>query len=433
MAELDAAVRREALCVRVLWGERRLATHLVHAGDSLALGATGEVLPTRPTVRFSGDARRFSLDFHDGLTGEVLRNGDTPLSLGDAVLRGLAVETPKGWSLDIGRADVVRVGRGAVEIEAFRVRAPARAAGSLDDRVDYRFLNTLLVCLALFAALAMNAELRVEDYDDDATGGDLTRMRRIIVKAQEPVRVPQKTVERGGEDKKPSKRLLAATEGKPRPPQKPRADPGGLAPSQLVGRIFAGVGASGVFGPGGLGKDLSGALGSVVALNGDGNGGWSIRGNGAGGPNAGDPVQIGGIARSGVASREGIGRLCSGPGPCKTSEGPELTTDPPVVCSVPGCMDKDLIRKVIASHRDQIRYCYELSLQQAPSLAGKVSVKFLVAANGTVSTAQVEQNSTNDALGQCLVSRVRTWQFPVPRGGGGYLVTYPFVFKPSGS
>jgi hypothetical protein len=28
---------------------------------------------------------------------------------------------------------------------------------------------------------------------------------------------------------------------------------------------------------------------------------------------------------------------------------------------------------------------------------------------------------------------VRSWQFPAGRAGGGYSVTYPFVFKPSGS
>ena len=98
------------------------------------------------------------------------------------------------------------------------------------------------------------------------------------------------------------------------------------------------------------------------------------------------------------------------------------------------CMDKDLIRKVIAGHRDQIRFCYEMALQTSPALAGKVSVQFAVATSGSVATARVENSSANsNALGDCLVSRVRTWQFPVGKQGNGYRVTYPFVFKPSGS
>ncbi|MFZ5442661.1 MAG: TonB family protein [Myxococcota bacterium] len=428
MAELD--VRREALCVRVLWGERRLATHLVRDGQALALASNGELAPAAPALRFAASDGRFTLDFHDGLTGELLRNGETPLSLGEAVHRGLAEETPKGWTLGLGRADVVRVSRGAVEIEALRVLAPPKARGTAEP--DYRFLNTLLLCLALFGAVAMNAELRVGDeLEDDATSAELTRMRRIIVQTPKPEPVRKRVPERSGDEQRAIKRLAAVTEGRPRSVEQPRANPGGLAARELVGRIFGGPGASGVLGPGGLGKDLAGALGSVVAVNGDGNGGWSLRGNGAGGPNAGDPVQIGGIARSGVASREGIGRLCAGPGPCKSSAPPLPEPEPPLVCS--NCMDKELIRKVIASHRDQIRYCYELALQQAPSLAGKVSVKFLVNPAGSVVAAQVEQNTTNAPLGECLVSRVRSWQFPAARLGAGYSVTYPFVFKPSGS
>jgi TonB family protein len=293
-------------------------------------------------------------------------------------------------------------------------------------------LNTLLLCLAVFAALAMNAELNVDGELDDSLSGDLTRMRRIIVQTMPP---PPPTKVATASEEKPQPIKRPAAEGKPRPPSKPRTDPGGsaqVAARDLVGRIFGGPGAAGVMGPGGLGKDLSGALGAVVAVNGDGNGGWSIRGNGAGGPNAGDPIGIGGIPTSGVAKRSGIGKLCSGPGPCKQDIPPENVTEEPV-CSGGGCMDKELIRKVIAGHRDQIRYCYELALQQAPGLAGKVGVRFYVAGNGSVSSADIDQNSTrNDTLSSCLVSRVRTWQFPVGRAAGGYRVTYPFVFRPSG-
>ena len=97
-------------------------------------------------------------------------------------------------------------------------------------------------------------------------------------------------------------------------------------------------------------------------------------------------------------------------------------------------MDKELIRKVIAGHRDQIRFCYELALQQSPALSGKVAVQFAVGTAGLVSTARVENSTArSEALGDCLVSRVRTWQFPVGARSAGFRVTYPFVFKPSGS
>ena len=123
--------RGEALCVRVLWGERRVATHMLQPGGKLALASTGEpVDPTHAPLQFEAGSRHFSLSFQEGVVGELLRNGETPLSLGDAVHRGLAIEEQKGWSFDIGRADVLRLGNGPVSVEAFRVRAPSCALAS---------------------------------------------------------------------------------------------------------------------------------------------------------------------------------------------------------------------------------------------------------------------------------------------------------------
>lgn len=427
--------RGEALCVRVLWGERRVATHLIHAGGKLALGTTGESVgaPEAP-LQFEAGARHFSLSFQEGVVGELLRNGQTPLTLGDAVHRGLAVEAQKGWSFDIGRADVLRLGTGPVSVEAFRVRAPPRALGSLD--VDYRFLNTLLVCFALFFAMAVQAQLTEASPSDEPVASEVTRMRHILVKSEKPPPRKRNTEVVADASKKPVKR--DAPEGSPRPPTKPQKDPGGgAAPPtalQIAHSIFGGQGANNVLGPGGLGKDLTGALGKVVANNGTGEGGWSIKGNGAGGAN-GDPERIGAIPSSGIASKKGIGELCHGPGPCKKTSGPtELAPDPPIDCNGTACIDKELIRKVINGHRDQIRFCYELALQQAPALAGKVSVQFAVGSSGFVAAARVENSSArSEALSDCLVSRVRTWQFPVGKQAAGYRVTYPFVFKPSGS
>ncbi|MDP3155928.1 MAG: AgmX/PglI C-terminal domain-containing protein [Archangium sp.] len=427
--------RGEALCVRVLWGERRVATHLIHAGGKLALGATGEsVAATEAPLQFEAGTRHFSLAFQEGVVGQLLRNGQTPLTLGDAVHRGLAVEEQRGWSFDIGRADVLRLGNGPVSVEAFRVRAPPRALGSLE--VDYRFLNTLLVCFALFFGLAVQAQLSEAEDSDAPVSSEVTRMRHILVKSEKPP-PPKRNAEVVAEvTKKPVKR--DAAEGSPRPPKRPQKDPGGgAAPPtalQIANSIFGGKGANNVLGPGGLGKDLTGALGNVVANNGTGEGGWSIKGNGAGGEN-GDPERIGAIPRSGVDSKKGFGELCLGPGPCKKiSAPPGLPVETVVDCVGTSCIDKELIRKVINGHRDQIRFCYELALQQAPALAGKVSVQFAVASSGFVAQARVENSSArSEALSECLVSRVRTWQFPVGKQSAGYKVTYPFVFKPSGS
>jgi hypothetical protein len=38
----------------------------------------------------------------------------------------------------------------------------------------------------------------------------------------------------------------------------------------------------------------------------------------------------------------------------------------------------------------------------------------------------------NAELESCVAGRVRTWQFPKPKGGGVVIVTYPFIFAQSG-
>jgi len=418
------AADSEALCVRVLWFDVRVATHVLRKGASLALNSLGELTQVaQAPMRFDSK----TLTFHDGLTGTLMRNGDTALSLSDSVARGLAVEEEGAWTLELGRSDVVQLGRGPVRVEAFRMRAPARPVGVLN--LDYGFLNSLLACAAVFFLFAANAEISKDLDDDDGVPVSSSQLRRILVQSEPTPPRPKKSDEKS-ETKTPQKRV--ASEGSPKPFNKPVKDTGGLDIAALKGKLFGGIGATGVFGPGGLGKELSGALGGVVAVNASGNGGWSLRGDGGGGPHD-NTIQIGGIARSGVDKKKNVGELCAGPGPCKDSKTPALGFEPPVDCAGGGCMDKELIRKVIAGHRDQIRYCYEYALQTTPALGGKVAVQFFVNEAGGVSTARVAETTVGSSqLSECLVSRVRTWQFPVGKNASGYRVTYPFLFKRAG-
>jgi TonB family protein len=105
------------------------------------------------------------------------------------------------------------------------------------------------------------------------------------------------------------------------------------------------------------------------------------------------------------------------------------SSDPMVV----GSLDKELIRKVIHANRNQIRFCYESQLNRFPKLDGKVAIRFMITAQGSVSQSSVAQSTVNNAeLEACVAGRVRMWNFPKPKGGGIVIVTYPFIFKQSG-
>ena len=89
---------------------------------------------------------------------------------------------------------------------------------------------------------------------------------------------------------------------------------------------------------------------------------------------------------------------------------------------------------MIRRHFAEIKFCYEQSLQQKPDLAGKVVVLFIIDASGSVSEANVAEATLEDPnVESCVLSRIRRWKFPEPRGGGVVSVTHPWFFKPAGS
>lgn len=96
-------------------------------------------------------------------------------------------------------------------------------------------------------------------------------------------------------------------------------------------------------------------------------------------------------------------------------------------------LDKDLIMQVIKANQSQIRFCYEVVLQEKRSLAGKVAVAWTIAPDGSVQSATVTEDTMGDPrVAECVVARVLRWTFPEPFGGGIVNVTFPWLFKPAG-
>jgi|GEM_PF-251813 len=176
-----------------------------------------------------------------------------------------------------------------------------------------------------------------------------------------------------------------------------------------------------------LPKDMSSSF-ALAGLSGAslgtgyGSGGLGSRGTGAGGGGFGSGVGRG----SGI----GIGTLGAGGGDIGLS-----TRTPPRVKNgavvVQGSLDKAVITRVIRAHEAQVRYCYERRLVTTPGLAGKVSLRFTIAADGRVTAVTVDHDSVKDAaLNACLVGRAKTWRFP-SHPGAAVVVTWPWLFQPA--
>jgi Ca-activated chloride channel family protein len=99
---------------------------------------------------------------------------------------------------------------------------------------------------------------------------------------------------------------------------------------------------------------------------------------------------------------------------------------------VAGALDKDIIRRIVRAHLNEVRGCYNTALTRDRATAGRVEINFIIARNGKVMSAVVQSNETGDVkLGNCIAARAKTWSFPEVEGGGStIIVSYPFMLRP---
>jgi TonB family protein len=187
-----------------------------------------------------------------------------------------------------------------------------------------------------------------------------------------------------------------------------------------------------------LGNDPMSALG---ALMGDqigsnfGFGGLGLRGTGRGGGGTGEgTIGLGNIGTighgAGGGNGSGYGRG-AGNFRGRDAKVPRIRTG---TADVRGSLSKEVIRRIIRRHINEVRFCYEQELNQRPDLQGRVAVKFIISPTGAVQNAMVaSSNMGNARVEGCIAKAVRRWTFPAPEGGGIVVVTYPFVLQQAGS
>lgn len=186
-----------------------------------------------------------------------------------------------------------------------------------------------------------------------------------------------------------------------------------------------------------LGNDAENALGGLI---GDqvgeayGQGGLGLVGTGRGGGGTGSgtiglgalgTIGKGGGGGSGAGYGRGVGRL-----------GGRKARAPQVIAGraqVRGSLDKEIIRRIIRQHINEVKHCYSKELQSKPKLQGRVTIQFTIAHTGIVAVSKVQQSTMGSPpVETCIAQAVRRWKFPKPKGGGIVIVSYPFVLRAAG-
>ena len=68
-----------------------------------------------------------------------------------------------------------------------------------------------------------------------------------------------------------------------------------------------------------------------------------------------------------------------------------------------GGLSQEQVRRTIRRHVNEVRFCYEQGLQQNPSIEGRVSVRFIIANNGTVQYRERYRTGFDVVLGECFI------------------------------
>jgi TonB family protein len=445
--------------VRFLWGDQRVGEFFLPpgrvknfsvgsaAGVDFVMGDSKLGSPRMEVLRTDGQA--YTVCFTGKMKGELARKDET-LDIHALIESGKATADSAGYALTLNADDFFWVDLGGVTMEVVFQPVPKRVHVPLADSVDYRALNIFLLMFfagTMFVIGAMNRSGDGEEFADELSGND-ARLAKLIIKPPETQKNKflEKLNQQKAEKKKSGemaakqrndegqmgKKDAAKTQNRTAPQgQKDKKDEARALTQKIFGSGKGGV--STIFGNAGLGGELKSAMGNMFgAKAGDsgGFGGLGIRGSGGGGGGTGDTIGIGGIGtkgRGGGTSNYGSGVGVLGG---KQSVDVGITSSEPLVM---GSLDKELIRQVIQRNRGQIRFCYESQLTKYPKLGGKVAVKFVINGEGRVVSSEVAQSTAGNAeLESCVAGRVRTWQFPKPKGGGVVVVTYPFIFKQSG-
>jgi len=97
---------------------------------------------------------------------------------------------------------------------------------------------------------------------------------------------------------------------------------------------------------------------------------------------------------------------------------------------VSGRLPPELIQRVVRKSYGRFRTCYEQGLARDPKLQGRVSARFMIELDGTVSNASNAGSDLSDPeVIQCVISQFFTLEFPPP-DGGIVTVVYPIMLSP---
>ena len=112
---------------------------------------------------------------------------------------------------------------------------------------------------------------------------------------------------------------------------------------------------------------------------------------------------------------------------------PETESPPADRRSASSDYSKNQVRNTITKKWREMQQCYNQFLASDPKpekTDGRIKVDWQVTAEGKVISPEIVTSEINHpGLEECLISRIRSWQFPPPPSGKNTYVVHKFNFK----
>lgn len=443
--------------------EQPLARYTIGEGNEANFKVSGATLPNpAATPLVEKLAGGYALAFTPTMDGAI-EIGSQHISLADLVASGRATARDGGYMIPLPANAKARIDHGDIRFNVNLVNRGAVVAGR--GEVDWPFWGyfggTATIATAfymLMRSLPDNAlALQLDDDEgepryaayfhqaDDKPEIQEAEPTPELVKSDEPAGGKAGARAAGPEGKQgnPSSRnpsgAYAMRGPKDAVPSMARDfDPSAAARNAgILGilasqdRHFLASPTGGAFAVGNDDEDLWGNVVGLHAGEAYGTGGLGLVGSGrGGGGNASNAIGVGAAGLMGHGT--GTDGLHYGPGDGGGVTGfqdrknkiPEAQVGKG---KVTGDIDKDLIRRIVRSHINEVRSCYNAGLTRNPNLDGRVTIQFSIVGNGKVASSVVQENTTTDKeVGNCIARAVKRWQFPRVGKGGTALVSYPF-------
>jgi len=124
---------------------------------------------------------------------------------------------------------------------------------------------------------------------------------------------------------------------------------------------------------------------------------------------------------------DGFGRSVGRGGPGHVTKAPSMKTG---VSTVSGHLPPEVVQRIVRQNYGRFRQCYENGLRANPNLTGRVTARFVIGREGSVTNVQNGGSDLPDsAVTSCVVNAFYGLSFPTPEAGI-VTVSYPIMFSP---